>query len=161
MLTKENFLYGLKQAPRMWYQKFCSYIRHLGYHRSDSDPCMYSRQLADVSWIHLILYVDDMLIAGSNQAEIGKLKRSLHDKFAMKELRQARHILGMQIERNRIAKTLRLSQSNYIQKVLSASTWRMQSHHQLCFRCQSDYRIETLHQKRRESSMERHPTHRP
>ena len=84
----------------MWYQKFDSYIRQLGYHRSDSDPCMYTRQLADESRIYLILYVDDMLIAGSNQAEIGKLKRSLHDKFAMKELRQARHILGMQIERN-------------------------------------------------------------
>ena len=25
-------LYGLKQASRMWYQKFDSYIRHLGYH---------------------------------------------------------------------------------------------------------------------------------
>ena len=33
-------LYGLKQAPRMWYQKFDSYIRQLGYNRSDSNPCM-------------------------------------------------------------------------------------------------------------------------
>ena len=31
-------LYGLKQVPRMWYQKFDSYIRQLGYHQSDSDP---------------------------------------------------------------------------------------------------------------------------
>ena len=43
--------------------------------------------------LRLILYVDDMLIAGSNQAKIGKLKRNLHDKFAMKERRQAQHIL--------------------------------------------------------------------
>ena len=42
----------------------------------------------------------------------------LHDKFAMKELGQARHILGMRIERNRTTKTLWLSKSNYIQKVL-------------------------------------------
>ena len=111
-------LYGLKQAPRMWYQKFDSYIRQHGYHRSESDQCMYTRQLADESRIYLILYVDDMLIAGSNQVEIGKLKRSLHDKFAMKELGQARHILGMRIERNRTTKTLWLSQSDYIQKVL-------------------------------------------
>ena len=41
-----------------------------------------------------------MLIAGSNQDEIGRLKWSLHDKFWMKELRQAYHILGMRIERN-------------------------------------------------------------
>ena len=69
---------------------------------------MYSRQLADESRIHLILYVDDMLIVGSNRAEIGKLKWSLHEKFAMKELGQARHILGMRIERNQTTKTLRL-----------------------------------------------------
>ena len=59
---------------RMWYQNFDSYIWQLGYHRFDSDPCMYIRQLADESQIYLILYVDDMLIAGSNQEEIGKLK---------------------------------------------------------------------------------------
>ena len=40
-------LYGLKQASRMWYQKFDSYIRQFGYHRSDSEPRMYTRQLAD------------------------------------------------------------------------------------------------------------------
>ena len=67
---------------------------------------MYIWQLADECRIYLILYIDDMLIARSNQAEIGKLKWSLHDKFAMKELRQARHILGMRIERNRTTKTL-------------------------------------------------------
>ena len=91
-------LYDLKQAPRMWYQKFDYYIWQLGYHRSDSDPGMYTRQLVDESRIYLILYVDDMVIARSNRAEIIKLKRSLHDKFAMRELRQARHILGMRIE---------------------------------------------------------------
>ena len=66
-------------------------------------------------WIYLILYVDESQIY---QAEIGKLKRSLHDKFVMKELRQARNILGMRIERNRTTKTLWLSQSDYICKVL-------------------------------------------
>ena len=79
---------------------------------------MYTQQLAGESWLYLILYVDDMLIVGSNQAEIGKLKQSLHDKFVMKELGQARHILGMRIERNRKSKTLWLSQSDYIHKVL-------------------------------------------
>ena len=57
----QRSLYGLKKASRMWYQKFDSYIRQLDYHRSDSDLCMYTR-------IYLILYVDNSLIVGSNQA---------------------------------------------------------------------------------------------
>ena len=40
-------LYNLKQALRMWYQMFDSYIWHLCYHWLDSDPCMYTWQLAD------------------------------------------------------------------------------------------------------------------
>ena len=99
-------LYGLKQAPRMWYQKFDSYIKQLGYLRSHSDPCMCIRQLADESRIYMILYVNNMLISGSNQMEIRKLKRNLHDNFAMKELKQAQQILGMRIDRNRTTKIL-------------------------------------------------------
>ena len=47
-----------------------------------------------------------------------KLKLSLHNELSMKELEQARHILGMRIERNWTMKTLWLSQSDHIQKVL-------------------------------------------
>ena len=93
-------LYGLKQVSRMWYQKFNSYIQQLGYNWSNFDPCLYTLQLVNESQIYLIQYIDDMLIGGSSEAEIGKLKQSLHDKFVLKELGQAQHILGMKIERN-------------------------------------------------------------
>ena len=59
-----------------------------------------------------------MLIVGSDRVEVGKLKQTSHEKFPMNELRQAQHILGMRIERNQTEKILRLSQSNYIRKVL-------------------------------------------
>ena len=35
----------------MWYQKFDSYIRQLGYHLSDSNPCMYMQKLEDISLV--------------------------------------------------------------------------------------------------------------
>ena len=64
------------------------------------------------------MYVDDMLIAKCDRAEIGKLNWQLHKKFSMKELGEAQHILGMRIERERTKKIPRLSQPKYIQKVL-------------------------------------------
>ena len=70
------------------------------------------------SKIYLILYVDDVLIARCNRTEIGKLKHQLHEEFLMKELGEPWYILGMRIEQDGSKKTLRIFQSEYIQKVL-------------------------------------------
>lgn len=44
------------------------------YTRSQFDHCVYFRKLADKSFIYLLLYVDDLLIACKSQAEIDRLK---------------------------------------------------------------------------------------
>ena len=64
------------------------------------------------------LYVDDMLIVGSNMQEINVLKGKLANSFAMKDLGAAKQILGMRITRRRKNRKLTLSQSEYIEKVL-------------------------------------------
>ena len=112
-------LYGLKQAPREWYHKFHSFMVSQGYHRSDTDHCLYTKQEArDGSLLILILYVDDMLIAESNRVDIASLKSKLNNAFDMKDLGEANHILGMRILRDREKKVIFLSQSKYIGKVL-------------------------------------------
>ena len=111
-------LYGLKQAPREWYQKFDAFMRSEGYMRSHEDPCLYTRKAADGSLIVLILYVDDMLIAGKSVADVNALKHRLHETFAMKDLGDASHILGMRITRDRSCRLLFLSQKEYIDRVL-------------------------------------------
>ena len=40
-------LYGLNQAPRMWYEKFDSHIRQLGYRRSNFDSYLYVKNGKD------------------------------------------------------------------------------------------------------------------
>ena len=59
-------LYGLKQSPRMWYQKFDTYIRGLGFTRSKEDHCVYFKLIGD-HFIYLVLYVDDMLLIGNHK----------------------------------------------------------------------------------------------
>ena len=111
-------LYGLKQAPRQWYKKFDSFMSKSGFHRSEKDQCCYLKIFTD-SYLVLLLYVDDMLIAGSSMKEINTLKARLSSEFEMKDLGAAKQILGMRISRDRVAGTLNLSQEQYIQKVLS------------------------------------------
>jgi len=64
------------------------------------------------------LYVDDILVAGSNMQEINVLKRKFVNSFAMKDLGIVKQILGMRITRDTKNKKLTLSQSEYIEKVL-------------------------------------------
>ena len=111
-------LYGLKQAPRQWYKKFNEFMRNSGFHRCEEDHCCYVKKYID-SYIILALYVDDMLIAGANMAEIDRLKKQLSENFEMKDLGPAKQILGMRISRDRSKGILNLSQEKYIEKLLS------------------------------------------
>ncbi|GJS64539.1 retrovirus-related pol polyprotein from transposon TNT 1-94 [Tanacetum coccineum] len=110
-------LYGLKQASRQRYLKFDSFMQRAGYKRHAMDHCCYLKKVGSSSII-LLLYADDMLVAGSDLAEIKKLKRHLSQEFEMKDLGPAKQILGKRIIRDRTKGTLRLSQEKYIGKVL-------------------------------------------
>ncbi|KAE8735860.1 Cytochrome P450 90B1 [Hibiscus syriacus] len=111
-------LYGLKQAPRQWYKKFDSFMSSSCFIRCQADHCCYIKRF-DNSFIILLLYVDDMLVAGSDMQEIIHLKQKLSKQFAMKDLGAAKQILGMRIKRDTKSGTLMLSQAEYINKVLS------------------------------------------
>ncbi|GJY10957.1 retrovirus-related pol polyprotein from transposon TNT 1-94 [Tanacetum coccineum] len=62
---------------------------------------------------------DDMLIACKSKAEIGSTKSLLKKEFDMKELGEAKKILGMEIVRDWSYKILRVSQSGYFSKILN------------------------------------------
>ena len=60
-----------------------------------------------------------MLIAGSSIEKINNLKKQLSKQFAMKDLGVVKQIVGMRIIRDKVNGTLKLSQSEYVKKVLS------------------------------------------
>ncbi|KAE8732040.1 F-box/kelch-repeat protein [Hibiscus syriacus] len=74
--------------------------------------------LKDGSFIYPLLYVVDMLIASKSQKEIDKLKAQLNQEFEMKDLGEAKKILGMEISRDRQRGKLCLTQKQYLRKVL-------------------------------------------
>jgi len=63
-------LYGLKQSPRQWYKRFDSYMIQIGYKSCEYDCCVYVKSLDDGSFIFMLLYVDDMLIAAKNLDDV-------------------------------------------------------------------------------------------
>ena len=65
-------MYGLKQAPNQWHQKFDEVILSSGFNLNQSDKCVYSRFDSSGSGVIICLYVDDMLIFGTDQLQVDK-----------------------------------------------------------------------------------------
>src|SRR6202140_1037746 len=110
-------LYGLKQSPRMWYQKFITFIRGLGFTRNREDHCVYFKLIGD-RVIYLVLYVDDMLLVGNDKEIIQDWKAQLSSKFDMKDLGAANYILYMEIKRDWEKRKLWLNQRKYVETIL-------------------------------------------
>ncbi|KAG8503021.1 hypothetical protein CXB51_000861 [Gossypium anomalum] len=105
-------------SPRQWYKRFDSFMTSHDFKRSSFDSCVYFKKNSDGSFVYLLLYVDDMLIAAKDKREIRKVKAQLSEEFEMKDLGPAKKILGMEILRDRKVSKLYLSQKGYIEKVL-------------------------------------------
>ncbi|GKC52231.1 zinc finger, CCHC-type containing protein [Tanacetum coccineum] len=109
-------LYGLKQAPKQWHQKFDEVVLSNGYLLNQADKCVYRKFDESGKGVIICLYVDDILIFGTDQVQVDLTKEFLSSRFSMKDMGEDDLILGIRIkhESNGIA----ISQSHYIEKVL-------------------------------------------
>jgi len=58
-------LYGLKQAPKQWHEKFDYVTIKDEFTINECHKCVYTKTVGDACII-ICLYVDDMLILGTN-----------------------------------------------------------------------------------------------
>ena len=114
----QKALYGLNQTPRQWNKCFDQFVVSHRFLKSEYDHCVYIKEVTKDTCIYMLLYVDDMLVASRDAAEIRKVKQLLSSRFEMKDLGPARRILGMDIERDRERGILTLCQSGCIRKIL-------------------------------------------
>jgi len=109
-------LYGLKQAPKQWHEKFDTTLMSADFVVNEVDRCVYYRHGGGNSII-LCLYVNDILIFGTNIDAINEVKSFLSKSFDMKDLGEANVILNIKLIKNESGITL--VQSHYVEKVLS------------------------------------------
>ncbi|GJT90086.1 zinc finger, CCHC-type containing protein [Tanacetum coccineum] len=109
-------LYGLKQAPKQLHQKFDEVVLSSGFLLNQSDKCVYSKFDSSDKGVIIFLYVDDMLIFGTDQNQVDNTKKFLSSRFSMKDMGEADVILGIKIKREN--KGIVITQSHYIEKIL-------------------------------------------
>ncbi|GJW69029.1 zinc finger, CCHC-type containing protein [Tanacetum coccineum] len=109
-------LYRLKYAPKQWHQKFDEVVLSNGYLLKKADKCVYSKFDEFGKGVIICLYVDDMLIFGTDQLQFYLKNEFLSLRFSMKDMGEADVILGIRIKHE--SNGISISQSHYIEKVL-------------------------------------------
>ncbi|KAL6318546.1 hypothetical protein AAG906_000624 [Vitis piasezkii] len=70
-------LYGLKQASKQWHEKFDNVMLSHGFKINECDKCVYVKD-TEHGYVIVCLYVDDMLIVGSDDKMITSTKNMLN-----------------------------------------------------------------------------------
>ncbi|KAL0442175.1 UNVERIFIED_CONTAM: Retrovirus-related Pol polyprotein from transposon TNT 1-94 [Sesamum radiatum] len=83
--------------------------------KNEFDPCVY-KKISGSTVAYLVLYVDDILLIGTNVKMLGDIKAWLSTQYSMKNVGEASYILGIKIYRDRCRRMLGLTQSSYIEK---------------------------------------------
>ena len=134
----QKALYGLKQAPRQWYLKLKQALEGTGFKQSEIELCLFMK-LQGTTTLLVIVYVDDLTITGSSLEMIQDFKTSMASTFKMKDLGEMKTFLGLEITRDREARTISIGQGKYIDKILcrfpvddlKPYTTPMEAHHSL------------------------------
>jgi 2-hydroxychromene-2-carboxylate isomerase len=106
---------GLKQSGRIWNKKITAFFEEYGLRAIQADHSVFTNQdRSDV----VALWVDDLVILVRTAGEMQPLKKALSEAFEMKDLEKARHLLGIQITRNRARRTIAIDQKHYIEELV-------------------------------------------
>lgn len=109
-------IYWLKQAPRAWFDKLHSALLNLGFISGKSDQSLFVKTTSQHKF-DLLVYVDDILVTGSDPHTVSSLIANLNHMFALKDLGEMSYFLGIQASKLPNG-NIHLSQRKYILDLL-------------------------------------------
>lgn len=118
-------LYGLKQSARDWNLLMDTELKNWGFVQSKADPCLYVHPVQELV---LLVYVDDIAIAGRKIEGISWFEKTLKRRFDAKSLGEIRKILGVRIIRKRDARVLTIDQEEYVNTTLTKFGYEKAKH---------------------------------
>ena len=111
-------LYGLGQAPRQWFAKLSATLAHYDFVRSYADYSLFTYRKGKV-FLALLLYVDDIILAGNDPQACSEFKTYLNNCFRIKDLGPLKYFLGIEVARG--PRGLFLCQRKYALEIVEKS----------------------------------------
>ncbi|KAJ3704232.1 hypothetical protein LUZ61_007937 [Rhynchospora tenuis] len=109
-------IYGLRQAPHMWFSKLTSALESYGFVQSKADYSLFTWRKGD-ALLAILVYVDDLVIAGNSEDAVYEFKQYMSRMFHMKDLGYLKYFLGIEIARGPVG--LFLCQRKYVLDILA------------------------------------------
>jgi len=110
-------LYGFKQASRQWFTKLKDTLLSLGFVQSKNDYSLFLNKTSTNITI-LAVYVDDILITGSDCKEIQHVKHHLNEQFGIKDVGSLHYFLGLEVQHT--PRGVILSQQKFTKELLNS-----------------------------------------
>ncbi|GAQ92751.1 hypothetical protein KFL_011220010 [Klebsormidium nitens] len=110
-------LYGLRQAPRAWHMRLKEELGNFEFVASMADAALFTGIVAGER-VYIVVWVDDILVAARGAERIAKVKAHLGEKFDVRDLGEAKYFLGMELARDREARTRKLTQKKLTGEVV-------------------------------------------
>ena len=104
-------LYGLKQAPHCWNKRFVIFLMKFNFKNIYDDECVFIGIVNGII-VYLASYVDDGLLISKCLVAIKTVLGYLESEFKITK-DEANEFVGLEITRDRMARTLKISQSGY------------------------------------------------
>ncbi|KAE8657482.1 hypothetical protein F3Y22_tig00116994pilonHSYRG00013 [Hibiscus syriacus] len=108
-------IYGLKQAPRAWFESLREYLVFEQFVLSKSDSSLFVRKSAN-NVLYMLVYVDDIVVTGSEAGEVQCVIEKLHARFSLKDLGSLSFFLGIEVRSDNSG--LIFTQQKYIRELL-------------------------------------------
>ena len=108
-------LYGLKQSGRNWNNVLQECLLANDFVQSSVDHCIYIKHVGN-EMVAMLVWVDDLIIAASNDQLLNEVKEMFNSKFHMKDMGVLSYFISMSFVCG--DGFVKMNQSKYIQKVL-------------------------------------------
>ena len=114
----ERGLYGMKQSGRIWNQTMNDQMLSWGFTHLSCESCIYYRN-SDSGTIISAVHVDDFLSIASNKMENEKFKDQMRSIWTISDLGAVRFVVGIAVTWDRPNRTVMLSQTALIDKIVT------------------------------------------
>jgi hypothetical protein len=110
-------LYGMKQSGRIWNQTMNGAMLSWGFTRLSCESCIYFRS-SEKGTVICAVHVDDFLSIASSKEENERFKSQMKLVWSISDLGEAKHCVGIAIQRDKPKRAVYLSQKALIDKII-------------------------------------------